>query len=186
MRVERLQAKFDIELRYTFFPLHPETPKEGLTLERLFAGRGIDVRAAQQRIAQLMTDEGLPYGKRTMTYNSRLAQELGKWAETQPGGDRIHNALYQAYFVDNLNLAISENLLSIVEGLGMDVEEAENALKQRTFRDAVDADWQRVREIGVTSVPTFVVGNRGMVGAQPYEAMERFLIDSGVQQYPSV
>lgn len=163
------------------FPLHPDTPDAGLTLEQLFAGRGVDVPASQRRIAQLVADEGLPYGKRTMTYNSRLAQELGKWAETQPGGDAIHNALYQAYFVDNRNLAFIENLMSIVEGLKLPVDEAEQVLTQRTFREAVDSDWRRAREIGVASVPTFVVGNRGMVGAQPYDSMERFLTDAGVQ-----
>jgi len=39
-----------------------------------------------QRMKALMDAEGLPYGKRTYTYNSRLAQELGKWADTLPGG----------------------------------------------------------------------------------------------------
>ncbi len=119
-----------------------------------------------------------------MTYNSRLAQELAKWAETQPGGDRIHNALFQAYFVDNQNLALVDNLLSIVESLGMAVDPARQSLTQRTFRQAVDADWQRARAIGITSVPTFVLGNRGIVGAQPYQAMEQLMNDSGVHRRP--
>ena len=46
----------------------------------------------------------MPYGRRTHTYNSRLAQELGKWADTQPGGEAIHDALYKAYFVDTRNI----------------------------------------------------------------------------------
>jgi predicted DsbA family dithiol-disulfide isomerase len=47
-----------------------------------------------------MDAEGLPYGERAMTYNSRLAQELGKWAVTQPSGEAIHDALFRAYFVE--------------------------------------------------------------------------------------
>ena len=37
---------------------------------------------------------------------------------------------------------------------------------------AVDDDWKLSRQIGVTGVPTFVAGRYGVVGAQPYEALE--------------
>ena len=85
---------FELDVTYRHFPLHPDTPDDGLTLEELFAGRNMDIAAGQARMAMLMAQEGLPYGTRTMTYNSRLAQELGKWAETQPDGDKIHEALF--------------------------------------------------------------------------------------------
>ena len=92
----------------TFFWCHRsctvQSPEQGLTLQQLFAGRGIDIRAGQTEMKRLMAKEGLPYGERMMTYNSRLAQELAIWAETQPGGDAIHNALFRAYFVDGTNI----------------------------------------------------------------------------------
>ena len=78
------------------FPLHPETPADGVTLEELFAGRDVDMDGMHNRMKGLMDGEGLPYGRRPHTYNSRLAQELGIWADTQPGGEAIHLALYQA------------------------------------------------------------------------------------------
>ena len=68
----------------------------------------------------MMDAEGLPYAKRTHTYNSRLAQELGKWADTQDGGEAIHMKLYQAYFVDQQNIADIELLVSIAEAAGLD------------------------------------------------------------------
>ena len=172
MRVERLRQAFGIDIAYRHFPLHPDTPEDGLTLEELFAGRNIDVPAAKQRMKQLMAEEGLAYGERTMTYNSRLAQELGSWAATQPGGERIHDALFQAYFVDNLNLAKIHHLVAIAIGIGLSGDEAREVLVQRSFRDAVDADWRRSRELGITGVPTFVIGDQGRVGAQPYEQLE--------------
>jgi len=177
--VEKLQAAFDIDVVYRPFPLHPETPEAGLSLEELFAGRNIDIPAAQARMTQLMAEEGLPYGERTMTYNSRLAQELAKWAETQPDGQQIHDALFHAYFADGVNLAKIDNLVAIAERLGLPAAEAEQVLAERQFQEAVDADWQRSRELGITSVPTFVVGNRGLVGAQPYEQLEA-LVTSAV------
>ena len=115
MRIERLGAAYDIDIVYRHFPLHPETPDEGLTLEQLFAGRNLDVPRMQAEMARRMADEGLAYGTRTRTYNSRLAQELGCWADTQDGGSRLHDDLFAAYFVDDVNLADLERLVELVD-----------------------------------------------------------------------
>ncbi len=163
------------------FPLHPETPSEGRSLEELFAGRGVDVEAMYTRMKGLMDDEGLPYGRRTHTYNSRLAQELGKWADTQADGEAIHDALYRAYFVDSRNIGDAEQLVEIAGSVGLSVEAARAVLGERSFEAAVDADWAKSRELGVTGVPTFVAGGYGVVGAQPYEALEGLLREVGAE-----
>ncbi len=181
--MERLRDAYKVEFHYTLFPLHPETPEEGISLEKLFAGRSFDIAASRARLAGLMAEEGLPYNKtRSMTYNSRSAQELAKWAETKPGGDAIHNALYRAYFVDGLNIALIGNLLQVVRRLGLPEDEAQEALSSRRFRDAVDQDWQRCREWGITAVPTFSVGKRRLVGAQSYEELERLIGEGGSRE----
>lgn len=182
--MEELRLNYEIEIAFRQFPLHPETPAEGVTLEQLFAGRNLDIPAMQAQMAQRMAEEGLPYGDRTMTYNSRLAQELAKWAETQPGGQGIHDALFQAYFVGGVNLAEIDELVAIAVELGLSADEALRVLTEREFRDAVDADWQRSRSLGVTGVPTFVMGERGMVGAQPYEQLAAFVESAGVARRP--
>ena len=110
-----------------------------------------------------------------MTYNSRLAQELGKWADTQPGGEAIHDALFRAYFVDGRNIGDAQVLVEIAESVGLPGDKAREVLEQRSFKAAVDADWQKSREYGVTGVPTFVSGGRGVVGAQPYEVLEQLV-----------
>ncbi len=164
------------------FPLHPETPQEGRSLEELFAGRGVDLDAMYTRMKGLMDEEDLPYSHRTHTYNSRLAQELGKWADTQQGGEAIHDALYRAYFVDGVNVGDVEALLKVAAAVGLDVEAAREVLESRSFSDAVDEDWAKSRQYGVTGVPTFVAGRQGVVGAQPYEALEQFLQQAGVER----
>jgi predicted DsbA family dithiol-disulfide isomerase len=133
------------------------------------------------RMKGLMDAEDLPYSHRTHTYNSRLAQELGKWADTQPGGEAIHDALYRAYFVDGVNVGDVEALLVVAKAVGLDVAAARTVLESRSFKDAVDADWDKSRQYGVTSVPTFVVGRQGVVGAQPYETLEKLLQEAGVE-----
>ena len=163
------------------FPLHPETPQEGRSLEELFAGRNVDMEAMYTRMKGLMDEEGLPYGKRSHTYNSRLAQELGKWADTKPGGEAIHDAFYRAYFVDAVNVGDVDALLTIAGDVGLDVYAAREVLQSRSFSDAVDADWDLSRRYGVTGVPTFVAAQKAVVGAQPYEVLESLLREAGAE-----
>jgi predicted DsbA family dithiol-disulfide isomerase len=179
VRVEKLKAAFGIETKLVHFPLHPDTPMEGRSMAEFYAGRGIDPEAAYQRMKKLMDAEGLPYGKRTHTYNSRLAQELGKWADTQPGGEAIHDKLYQAYFVESRNIADIDLLVDIAASVGLPADEARKVLEERRFSDAVDADWQKSHQYGVTGVPTFVADRHGVVGAQPYEVLEQLVEKAG-------
>ena len=161
-----------MRVKWIHFPLHPETPAAGRSLEDLFAGRGYDIPAMQAQMRARMQAEGLPYGKRTMTYNSRLAQELAAWADTQPGGEAIHDAMFRAYFVDARNIGDAEVLVDIAKSVGLPPDQAREVIDKRTHQAAVDADWEKSRRYGVTGVPTFVVGNQGVVGAQPYEVLE--------------
>jgi predicted DsbA family dithiol-disulfide isomerase len=175
VRIERLRVEHDVKVEWVHFPLHPDTPAEGRALADLFAGRNVDLRAMYRQMKARMAAEGLPYGERTMTYNSRLAQELGKWADTQPGGEAIHDALFRAYFVEARDISKPTVLLDVAERVGMSADDAREVLERRTFRDAVDADWALSRQYGITGVPTFVVGRYGVVGAQPYEALEELV-----------
>ena len=164
-----------MKVQWVHFPLHPDTPAEGKSLEELFRGRNYDIAKMQAQMRARMQAEGLPYGTRTMTYNSRLAQELAAWADTQPGGEAIHEAMFRAYFVDARNIGDAEVLVDIAKSVGLPADQAREVIEKRTHQAAVDADWEKSRRYGVTGVPTFVVGNQGVVGAQPYEALEELV-----------
>ncbi len=162
-------------MRWTHFPLHPETPDSGLSLGDLFKGRGYDIDEMKQHMSSLMTEEKLPYGNRSHTYNSWLAQELSKWGESFPESEELNLKIFEAYFVEGYNLAEPEVLLEVTQAARLSREVAEGVIRERLFRDAVNADWRRAHEFGFTGVPTFVSGNRGLVGAQPYEALEQLI-----------
>ena len=175
MRIEKLKQNFDIEVKLVHFPLHPDTPDAGRSLEDLFAGRGMDLKASYARMKALMDAAGLPYGERSHTYNSRLAQELGVWADTQDGGADIHDALFKAYFVDGRNIGDVEVLVEIAAANGLDADTARGVLENRSCKEQVDENWNRSRQYGVTGVPTYVAGGRSVVGAQPYEVLTQLL-----------
>ena len=150
-------------------------------MHELFKGR-IDLEGMMARLRQVARDEGLPFGHRDKTYNSRLAQELGKWAESKGQGKAYHDAVFRAYFAEGRNIGKLSELLALIGSLSLPVEEARKVLEDRSFKDLVDADWQRSYRMGVQAVPTFLAGGQLLVGAVPYEALEEFLIDRGVSK----
>ncbi len=184
MRVDRLQKEYDIGAIWKAFPLHPETPEDGLTLEELYAsmGRHVDIEKSRTRLKGVAEELGLPLGKRERSYNTRLAQELAKWAESKGKGDEFHKAVFHAYFVEGKNIGKADVLVDLVKGLGLPDSEGRSVLELRTFRKEVDFDWSRSYTLGITGVPTFVVGQQGTVGFQPYEALEHFLKTCGAKR----
>ncbi len=140
-------------------------------MEELFAGRGLNVKAAMAKLAKVAEELDLPFQERTMTYNSRRAQEIGKWAEDQGQGDEFHDLAFRAYFAGGQNLAEESVLRDIAAKAGLDPNQAWAAVENSAKAQAVDADWSYSRECGVTAVPSFLTHGRLLVGAQPYQKL---------------
>jgi predicted DsbA family dithiol-disulfide isomerase len=182
VRIDRLHKEYEIQIRWIAFPLHPDTPEDGLTLEELFSGRQIDIDKVRQRLKDVARELGLPLGERTNTYNSRLAQELAKWVESEGKGGEFHRAVFRAYFVEGRNIGKVDELVLLVKSLGLPDREARKVLKLRTFKEAVDSDWSRCHALGITAVPTFVMDHQAVVGFQPYEALELLLKTKNIRK----
>ena len=140
----------------------------------------MDIDQVLGRLRRMAAELGLPFGDRKMTYNSRPAQELGKWAETRGLGEASHWAAFKAYFGDGLNIYRNEVLAGIAKSLGLDPVAATGVLENGEFREAVAQDWSRARDLGVSVVPTFAIDGEFMEGAHPYEAMAALMNRHGV------
>lgn len=149
-------------------------------MEQLFAGRGFDVKAAMKKLAKVAAELDLPFAERTMTYNSRRAQEMGKWAEEHGRGDEFHDLAFRAYFADGRNLAEEAVLRDVAAKAGLDPEQAWAAVENGSKAKAVDADWRYSRECGVSAVPSFLMNGSMLVGAQPYAKLAS-LVQGGAQ-----
>lgn len=182
MRTDRLADEYRLDVVYRHFPLHPEIPPEGMDLADLFAGREEELVTMRERLETAMDDAGLPYGDRTRTYNSRLAQELAAWADTREDGCAIHDALFRAYFVRNENLADPDVLVSVAESVGLPTDEARRVVEERRYRDEVTRDWEHSRQLGLRGVPAYVADRYYVVGAQPYEVLAEMVTKAGAQR----
>ncbi|OGR13941.1 MAG: dithiol-disulfide isomerase [Desulfobacula sp. GWF2_41_7] len=118
---------------------------------------------------------GLELGDRKMTYNSRLAQEAGLWAETKGKGHQFHMEAFRTYFVHGENIADKAVLLGMIKRSGLDPKEGEAVIDKRLFSKAVDLDWDLAEKSGIIAVPTFRMGQDKIVGAKPYETLKKMV-----------
>ena len=174
-RVKNLKKAYEIDIELIHFPLHPDTPVEGRKLLDLFRSTQDDIDKKNQNMSALMKREGLPFNDRVYTFNSRLAQEIGVWAEKVDHSTSIHDNFFEAYFVHGLNIGLENVILEIVDKSGLDRDEAKKIIQNRLFSDEIDQHWKKSRNYGVTGVPTYVYNNQSIVGAQPLENLYEFL-----------
>ena len=179
-RIKKIKNEFRVDIQLIHFPLHPETPTEGRTLIELFGSNQEDIDQKNERMKELMILENLPYKNRTHTYNSRLAQEIGAWAQSIDNETSIHDNFFEAYFVQGLNVGLESVILDVVSKSGLNPEEARKVIKNRLFMKNIDEDWNKSRSYGVTGVPTYVYQKQSMVGAQPHENLVEFLNHLGI------
>ena len=70
-------------------------------------------------------------------------------------------------------------LTALAGQIGLPVEKAHEILENGTFKQEVDADWERCRTQGISSIPQFVAGGQGVSGAQPYPVLEQLVQQAG-------
>ena len=163
--------------RWLHFPLHPETPPEGVLMKDIQTDPDAG-RAYAEHLRSLMAEAGLEYNRRSRLDNSRLAQEMGAWADTQESGEAFHLAAFRACFVDDRNISDPKTLISLAGSVGLDEAAAREVMETRSFSPKVTEDWERAWQNGITGVPTFaaqdVAQDVFLFGCQPYEVLERF------------
>jgi predicted DsbA family dithiol-disulfide isomerase len=174
--IEKLKTEYDVDLLWRGFPLHPEVPEEGMATAALFAGTAVDLDTMRSRMKEAANQVGLPLEARGMVYNSRLAQELGFWAESQNKGDLFHKAVFKAYFASGQNIGSIPILVNIAASVGLSPVDAEEVLVTRAYKPAIDLDWSLSRRYNIHVVPTFVMNNHALSGMQSYETLERLAL----------
>ena len=132
------------------------------------------------QVTAVAAGEGLAYDfDRAIAANTFAAHRLVHLARTTGGSElaeRVLEALFSAHFEHGADLGDDDTLVRIVSGAGVDAEAARAALAGDAGADAVRADEDEARALGVTGVPFFVVDRRIAVsGAQPADVFTQLL-----------
>lgn len=173
------------------FQLNPDMLPEGVDrrayLETKFGG---PERAKQiyDNIGQHAKDAGLTVhlDKITRTPNTINAHRLIHWSGVESKQNETVDALFVAYFIEGRDIGDTEVLSDIADTIGMDASVVTKLLGSDADADDIRARDAHSREMGVNSVPTFIVAQQHAVpGAQPPEVWEKVIDDIAAQQIAS-
>jgi hypothetical protein len=64
-----LKREYEIAIRWRAFPLHPDTPEDGLLIEKLFADYPVDVKKIMRKLRKKAEDLELPFGTKNYYKN---------------------------------------------------------------------------------------------------------------------
>ena len=165
------------------FQLNPDMPAEGMDrrayLEGKFGGKEGAVRAYGP-VVEHAEKAGLKINFEAMqrTPNTLNAHRLIHWAGIEGRQTAAVSALFKAYFVDARDIGDAEVLADIADGIEMDASVVTRLLATDEDMDDIRKRDSHSREMGINSVPTFIVGGRHAVpGAQPPELWKKVLAE---------
>ncbi len=163
------------------FQLNPDMPSGGMDrreyLERKFGAKDGAVRAYAP-VVEHAENAGLKIDFEGMkrTPNTLDAHRLIHWAGIEGKQNQIVDALFEAYFVQARDIGDHEVLADIADGVGMDAAVVLKLLKSDSDREDISNRDAHSRQMGVSSVPTYIVANQHAVpGAQPPELWEKVI-----------
>ena len=114
--------------------------------------------------------------------NTRRALAIAEYAREQGKLEPWRQLAMDAHWRRGLDLESEADLRALALEAGLDPAAALAASTEEKYLSIIDRKREEAEELGVTGIPTFVVGRHGVVGCQPYEVLARFLESQGAQK----
>lgn len=154
------------------FQLDPDAESSGRPMVDVLAARfGAEgAREAQRRVTEVAAGVGLAYDlSRQVEANTFDAHRLLLAARDQGVQGAVGERFFHAHFTEGADLGDQGVLVELATGAGL--AGAAEALADDALAERLGEELAEGVAIGVRSVPTFVVGNRGVAGAQDPEVL---------------
>jgi len=171
----------DVEVKVTWRPyqLDDTLPKKGKDraeyLNNKFGGEA-GAKEIYGRIHDAGKAHGIDFNFEDMKVspNTLDAHRVIMWAGGQSLEiqDKLVERLFELFFLEGANIGLDEVLVEAAKHAGMDGNIVEALLKKDDDKDAVAAQVNQARSMGVTGVPFFIFDSRVAVpGAAPVEQL---------------
>ena len=163
------------------FELHPETPPGGRPIadrvprERLpQLKRGLREFAASFGVIDLELPDHMP--------NTRRALAITEYAREQGKLEAFRDVAMHAHWRAGKNLEDEQDLREIALDAGLEPEAALHAIGVHQYLQRVDAIREEASSIGVTGIPTLIIGQYGVVGCQSYAVIAQAAERAGARR----
>ena len=178
-RIEQLRKNYDLEVEWRPFEIHPETPKEGMDLNNLpYPKEYLDMMKAN--IKKLADDVGISLKLSEKLPNSRFALYLSEFARKNGKFDDFHKLVFDSYWKDGKDIGNQALLLDLAKTIGLNKNEVLEYITSKEPKSELTKSLKELRQYGINGVPTFIIGDKIVVGAQPYDVFKK-VIENRVQ-----
>lgn len=177
--MERLESEYDIDVEWKGLEIRPQLPPNGRPRETRPGDDGR--RQVEESIRQLAADVGLEMRSPDVIANTHLALEAAEFARERGRFAALHRRIFEAYFQNGRNISEAEVLVELADEMGLDGQALRQALAERRYQGQLEQVTREAAELGVRSTPTYVIGDRRVVGAKPYEVLREQLISAGAK-----
>jgi predicted DsbA family dithiol-disulfide isomerase len=162
----------DAAITWRPFYLDPTIPEDGMDRRTYLANKFGEARlsALHDPLIEAGKKDGVPYRfeKITRTPNTRKAHPLLQFAAGSAQQHELAGRLFMAYWNEGRDIGSDAELIAIAKEGTLEEEDVRSALADVSRAAAVDREVQQAQRMGITGVPTFIIGRRlALVGAQP-------------------
>jgi len=171
-RIEKLKEQYNLDVEWQPFELHPEIPKRGLSIEKQPFIRDY-LEMVLVNVKQLAEEDGLELKFSTKWPNSRLALYISEFARKNGKFDEFHVLVLDTFWKEGKDIGDLSLLLELAESIGLNKEELSDYIKSDEPVNKLREALEKLGGYGISGVPTFLIGDRIVVGAQPYEVFEQ-------------
>lgn len=186
-RIEEARAlapDVDVQLLFRPYELDPTIPADGVDYKAYMSSR-VSSPEGKERMAamrQALIDygnaENIPYRFDAVTHrpNSFDAHRLVRWAQGQGKGGAAKEALFRAYFNEARDVGDHGVLVEIARSIDLDPDIVADLLATGADTEAVRAEADGFRQMGISGVPTYIANRRVAVqGAESAEKLAKFI-----------
>ena len=183
--IDELGLADQVTTDFRAFELDPNASKEVVssTPERFAMKYRLSLEGAKEQIEQISSlgrELGIDFRYATTQYsNTRDAHRLMKLAEDKYDREtvgRLNEALFKAYFVENLILADHKVLYDKAIGVGMKEADIKEVLESNMYDDEVRLDEREAMMRGIHGVPYVVInGTFAIPGAMSTDGFKSAL-----------
>jgi predicted DsbA family dithiol-disulfide isomerase len=170
--VREQRPDFQYQPRWRPFFLNPDTPPEGEPylpfLEHKFGSRA-NVEAIFERVRAAGQPYGIEYAFEKIPFraNTLKAHRLSAWAQTRGDAQALIERLFAGNFQRGEHLGDADTLVRIAGECGYDSATVAAFLASDELEAEVQRDAAEVVGMGITMVPTFIIGGTQIiVGAE--------------------
>jgi predicted DsbA family dithiol-disulfide isomerase len=181
-----LRPNYEFQIGWRPFQLNPDMPSAGMPRREYLKAKfgGVDrVDRVYEAVSSAGEEVGLAFDFRGIPQqpNTFDSHRLVRWSESAGVQDAVVEALFQRYFLDEVDVGDQAALVEIAKSCGMDGELVRELFDRDADRDLVMAEEGIARRMGINGVPCFVIDHKYAISGAQESSVLTHVFDLALQ-----